>query len=250
MFETVAAEMERLVEALDVPARGDAIVRMVALQGRLSAKVAAAVGDFDGARQWDLDAATSMTAWLRDKAAMTGREATRTTSAARRLRSLPVTAAAWRSGELSSGQVEAVLAHVDKATLGLFSDHEAAVIPSLVGLSVTDTARAMAAWKSRASAVCEDPEPPEPERALHLSKTLDGRYALDGELDTEGGAIAATALRRRAATTSRQSRPAPPPSGGPTPWWTCAGSSWTTSATARAGATGPTSTWWSTTTTW
>ncbi len=191
MFEALARE----IDEVEILARGDAIVEAVALRDRLSAKIAQAVGEFDDARLWDLDAATSMTAWLRDKAAMTNKEASHTTSVARRLASLPVTAAAWRSGELSSGQVDAVLAHVDAATLGLFSDHEAAVIPSLVGLSVTDTVRAMAAWKSHASAVCEDPDPPEAQRSLHVSKTLDGRYALDGDLDAEGGAILATALR-------------------------------------------------------
>ncbi|HWC11964.1 MAG TPA: DUF222 domain-containing protein, partial [Acidimicrobiales bacterium] len=50
-------------------------------------------------------------------------------------------------------------------------------------------------WKAHADAMCEDPEPPEPERALHLSKTLGGGCAFDGDLDAEGGAILATALR-------------------------------------------------------
>ena len=110
MFEALARD----IEELEIPARGAAIAEAVALRDRLSAKVAAAVGAFDEPRLWDLDAATSMTAWLRDKAAMTNREAARTTSAAKRLRSLPVTAAAWRSGELSSGQVEAVLGVLER----------------------------------------------------------------------------------------------------------------------------------------
>ncbi len=44
----------------------------------------------------------------------------------------------------------------------------------------------------------EPAEPVEPERSLHLSKTLDDRYVLDGSLDPEGGAVVAAALRTAA----------------------------------------------------
>lgn len=191
VFERLAEE----IEALSVPAEGAAIAAAVALRDRLDAKITAAVGAFDAGGEWDLDGATSMTAWLRDHAAMTARGAARLRAAARRLRRLPHTAAAWQAGELSGGQVEAVLAALDDGTVGLFAEQEAAVLPSLVGLSVADTARAMNHWQAHASALADEPESAEPERALHLSRTLGDRWALDGDLDGEGGAIVATALR-------------------------------------------------------
>ncbi len=68
---------------------------------RLSAKLVVAYGDFDAAELWDLDAATSMTAWLRDHAGLAGGDASRALRLARRLRVLPVTAAAALDGTLS-----------------------------------------------------------------------------------------------------------------------------------------------------
>ena len=70
---------------------------------------------------------------------------------------------------------------------------EAELVPYLVPLSVAGTARAMAAWRSRA--VVEPAEASEPDRSLYLSQTLDDRYVVDGSFDAEGGAVVATALR-------------------------------------------------------
>ncbi len=206
MFEALAGEIEQL----DIPPDGDAIAEAVTLRDRLEARIAEAVGTFDAAELWDLDAATSMTAWQRSNAGMTGKDAARTASAARRLRDLPVTAAAWRSGELSRGQVDAVLGHLDATTTALFADHEAEVVPSLVSLSVAETSRAMAWWKEHASAVCERPEPGEPDNALHLSRTFGGRRVIDGTLDPLSGEVVAAALRSAETDDGAGERPRAP----------------------------------------
>jgi hypothetical protein len=109
------------------------------------------------------------------------------------LGSLPVTAAAWRSGELSGGQVEAVVAATAGPLVEVFAGHETEVVPALVGLSTGDTVRALAEW--RALATADGIEPVEPERAVHLSRTLDGSGALDGTLTPEGYSLVRTALR-------------------------------------------------------
>ncbi|MDQ6727923.1 MAG: 13E12 repeat family protein [Actinomycetota bacterium] len=101
--------------------------------------------------------------------------------------------AAYADGSLSGGQVEAILAHLDDDTIDLFAACEAELVPYLAPLRVAGVGRAMAAWKEQARP--EGPEPEEPERSLHLSRTLDDRYVLDGSLDAEGGATVATALR-------------------------------------------------------
>lgn len=85
------------------------------------------------------------------------------------------------------------MASLDDSTIELFADDEADLVPYLVPLSVAGCARAMAAWKSRVQS--DGREPMEPERALHLSQTLDDRYVLDGFLDAEGGATVAAAVR-------------------------------------------------------
>src|SRR4029453_7552542 len=114
----------------------------------------------------------------------------------RRLRQLPVTAAAYRDGVLSGGQVQAIVANLKDRTADLFADHEAQLVPELARLAVGDTAVAMQDWARRANAVVgDDPDKTLPERSLHLSRILDGRRELSGSFDPEGGDVIATALR-------------------------------------------------------
>ncbi|MDQ3570571.1 MAG: 13E12 repeat family protein [Actinomycetota bacterium] len=129
----------------------------MALRDRLDAKISQAVSGFDAAGVWDLDAATSTAAWLRQHACMTKREAARVASRAKRLRSLPVTAAVWQAGSLSAGQVDAIVANLKAEHAELFARHEAELVSSLAGLSVTATARAQA--------LVDDVEVEEPTRA-------------------------------------------------------------------------------------
>lgn len=236
MFEVLA----EAIEELDVPADSAALARVLWLQDRLAAKATAAVGAFDAHTLWDLDGDTSQTAWLRRHAGMTGREATVLSRTAKRLRSAPVTAAAWGEGALSGGQVAAVVANVSDDTADLFSVHEADLIPTLVPLSVSDVATVMQAWAAAAEDTLDKPEPPEVKRSLHLSGGLDGRKVLKGDLDTEAGDVVATARAWPTRRTARVSRSGPPPNGGPTPSSTCAASSSTTSTRHRAAGTGRT----------
>ncbi len=181
------------IEGLDIPADGAALAAVVALRDQLDAPISDAVADCDRAGLWERDGATSMTAWLVDHARMPRPRAAATTVRARKLAQLPVTAAAWRDGTLSTGQVEAIAANLDPDTVGLFAEHEAVMVPTLVDLSIRDVAVAMGAWRECATAE-RDPKP-EPAHALHLSRTLGGRWRLDANLGPEGGELLATALR-------------------------------------------------------
>jgi hypothetical protein len=134
-----------------------------------------------------------MTAWLTHHTRMPRPRAAATTARARKLAQLPYTARAWRDGTLSSGQVDAIAAHLDPHTVGLFADHETALVPTLVDLSVRDVTTAMGAWRECATAE-RDPKP-EPADSLHLSRTLGGRWRQDANLGAEGGELLATALR-------------------------------------------------------
>lgn len=191
MFSALA----QLIEEVDIPVDGDAITQVLQLADRLQAKAVKAIAAFDDAALWDLDAATSMTAWLREHTAMTTGAAASMVKTARRLSALPITAAAWESGALSGGQVQAILANVDDRTVELFSTHEAELVPVLAPLSVTDTAIAMREWKARADAVVDSLEPADRPDTVHLSRTLAGRRELTGSLDAASGSIVETALR-------------------------------------------------------
>jgi hypothetical protein len=167
----VLEDLATAIESLDIPVDGAAIMQALALRDQLDARIAEAVGAFDAAKLWDIDGSTSMTAWLRESGSLTQRAAKRMAVLGRRMRQLPVLATAYAGGSLSGGQVEAILANVDDSTVALFAEQEADVVPYLLPLTVAGTARAMAAWKERAKAEAELPE--EPERSLHLSRTLD-----------------------------------------------------------------------------
>ena len=196
MFAALADE----VENLPITADSAGLIALLAIRDRLDAVVSDSVAAFDAAGGWDGDAATSMPAWLRDRAGMTSRSAARTVSVARRLWAMPVTREAWRAGALSSGQVDVVVAHVAPRLVPLFSGHEDALIPTLAGLSTRDTTLAMNDWRIRAEALLDrsDGDPPvddEPTRTLHLSELLDGRGALDGDLDADTFQWVRNALR-------------------------------------------------------
>ena len=191
MFE----DLEAAIEELEVPLDGAAVIEVLELADRLSAKVSAALGEFDDAGLWELDAATSMTAWLRHHARMSGGAASSMARTAKRLRHLPHTATAWRNGALSGGQVQAVVANVDDKSVELFAGHEPDVVPALAALSVKDTAVAMQTWRARTEALIGPDEGPEVRRVAHLSQTLDGRWELEGSFDAAGGEVIATALR-------------------------------------------------------
>ncbi|MDQ1395858.1 MAG: hypothetical protein QOG64_1117, partial [Acidimicrobiaceae bacterium] len=157
---------------------------------------AQATAEFDAAGMWELDAEVSMTAWLRERGGMTNRSAARIVATGRRLADLPATAAAWRDGRLSSGQIEAVTAHLNPSTAPRFAELEADLVPLMEGLSARETATLMRAWKARLETVDPDQiEPVEATRAVHLSCTLGEQWRLDGDLDPESGQLMATAIR-------------------------------------------------------
>ena len=210
------------------------MVRAIALRDRLEARIAEATAAVETTGWWMEVASASMTGWLRTHAGMTRRGAQRLLSVARRLRALPVCARAYADGTLSGGQVEAIVTLVDDEVVELFAAHEAELVPYLAPLTVAGVSRAMTAWVSRARP--EPAEPNEPERSLHLSKTLDDRYVLDGSLDPEGGPSWPTRCAWPRPNTPTAARPPD----GETPSSTCAGSSSTTSAPRPALATAPT----------
>src|SRR3954464_5108223 len=105
---------------------------------------------------------------------MSNLAAQRMVRTAARLRRLPVTAAAWRDGSLSSGQVDAVTRIVKEHHVELFAEHEAAVGPALAPLCVADTIVGLRAWPRKAEAVIPTPLRDEDDRELSWSPLADG----------------------------------------------------------------------------
>jgi hypothetical protein len=191
----VFAALADEVRNLTVPVDGSALVELLAVRDQLDAAVCEAVGGFDAAGLWDADAATSMHAWLQDRAGMTSQQAAREARRARKLRQLPLTLEAWRAGSLTGGQVEVIVANVGRR-VDRFD--EAVFVPLLAGLTLEATSEVMHEWRQRVDAG-DGPDPDDldlevPSR-VYLSDTLDGRGLLDGDLDTDLNQLLKTALR-------------------------------------------------------
>jgi hypothetical protein len=184
--------LESAIVGLDIGVDTDALAAVLALRDRLDARIGDTIAAVDHAGLWDIEGATSMTAWLADRAGMARPRAAATARRARLVARLPLTGAAWRDGHLSSGQVDAICAHLTLDVVDLFAQHEAAVLPELVPLPAADCATAMAAWRAYA-----DDAPPAPERpqTLQATRLLDGQLAVKGSLGTETGELLLTALR-------------------------------------------------------
>jgi hypothetical protein len=171
------------------------VAHLLGVLDRLTARVTAAVGELDAAGGWALDGAGSLPAWLRDRGRMAGGAASAMARTARLLRSLPVTAEAWRERELSGGQVEAVRRAVGAEHVETFADQEAEVVPGLVPLAVADTETVMRAWRDMADDQAEKPAPDERPSEVYLDDLFDGA-SLTGHLTGHLRALVAKALER------------------------------------------------------
>lgn len=162
-----------MIAQLEVPTDRDGLLELLAAHDQLTAIVCDAVGGFDAAGLWDLDAATSMHAWLRDHARMTPTQAHRLVRTARKLRVLPLTLDAWRDGSMSGGQVEVIVSTVGRRVDQFDED---ALVPLLAELTLPETIQVMQRWREHLDAddgPDDDPELDVPSR-VHLSDTLDG----------------------------------------------------------------------------
>jgi hypothetical protein len=180
-------------EAVDVPSDLAGLDRALFHQDRYMAKLVAAVAEMDGAGLWEVDGAPSAAAWLGARG-IPQPDAHRLVLMARKLKQLAVLAEAWLRGQINGGQVQVVNANVVTRHVELFASHETELVPSLVGLSVGDTVRAMSLWRARADALNDGPAPRDPVSEARLSRTLDDRGVMSASLDAEGFALATAAL--------------------------------------------------------
>ncbi len=180
-------ELAGAVGGLEIPLHGDALAAVLRLWDQLGARIAIAVDEFDRSGGWEIEGATSMTAWLRDRVGVGRPQAGRLLASGRRFRELPVLAAAAKDGVLSGGQVQAVISTVTEATVPVFAEQEAELVPKLAELGPADLVTVLGRWQAQAETVvgADDGVPDEPDRSLFLSRTFqdrwEGTFSLDGE---------------------------------------------------------------------
>jgi hypothetical protein len=189
-------QLEAAIDGLEIPLHGDALAAVLGLRDRFDAHVATAVGRFDKAGLWDVEGATSMIAWLRDRGGASKQHALRLRVTGRRFVDLPGVASAARDGVLSEGQVRAVVGTVTDKTVELFAEQEAVLVPTLEALDVAETVVVLNEWQTRAETTVGADEPkPEPSRTLHHSHTFDGQWEGRWTLRPEDGAVVDKALQ-------------------------------------------------------
>jgi 5-methylcytosine-specific restriction protein A len=183
-----------VVGRLELVPLAEEIEQVLWVRDRLDAKISEALRGFDAEQAWGGDGSLSLTSWLAAHGRRSHRDAHREAAVASRLAQLPVTAAAWSDGTLSSGQVAAIVANVSSDHAALYAQHEPNMTPLLAELSVADTTAAMRAWRLRADAEGDGPEPAERPSELYLSRTLDGRREVSGHLGAEDAAVVEAAI--------------------------------------------------------
>jgi hypothetical protein len=194
MFNEVVDAFDRV--SLPGFVDGADLLSGLSLFDRMRALLAEMTGILDTTEAWNLDpwAATSTRNWLLGPADRTAKDATQWMGLSRWLHAQPVVLAAARSGELSSGQVDAIRDNVPRLLADLFAEHAPWAVPELIGLSVVDTALAMRQWRAWAETLIEAPEPTEKPEALFVSRLLDGRREISGHLDALHGKFLERAL--------------------------------------------------------
>jgi Domain of unknown function (DUF222) len=179
-------ELMHAIDVLDIAPLPEDLADAFRAMDRLTMRIAAAVSHYDRHGLWAIDGASSMPGWLKAHAGRSGRDAVGFTRLSRRLFELPVMATALHDGSLSYGQVEAIIANLNDKTVALFAEHEAALLPTFSELTVSDTAKAMQRWASRAEdelAPADPDDEPKPEASTcHHSTLLDGTSQLNASL--------------------------------------------------------------------
>jgi hypothetical protein len=186
-------DLRAAIDNLDVPVERDAIVTAFGLRDRLDGHIASVVGEYGAAGLHEVDGSVTLGSWLTHRAGVASGSTYATRSA--RLHQLPVLREALIAGLLSGGAVDVILAKIPNRHLPRFADHEAELVPLLVGMPLGDVARAMNDWRAKADAI--DPPPPATEKpdTFSLPPAYDGGAIPTGWFGPDLHDLVATALR-------------------------------------------------------
>jgi hypothetical protein len=191
---------------VDVPAMSDsalaeALVEVHRARAVLEVGVARLTAAFDLRRAWSVDGAKSAAAWLAHRCHTSRVAARRQVRLARRLRMMPLTAAALRGAQIDDEHVRVLcrLAGSPRSEVATaFAGAEAMLVGFAVDLSFADFERAVAYWQQHADpdGVEQEAGDDEAARFLHASTTFRGGVELDGRLPAVAGAVFVAALER------------------------------------------------------
>jgi hypothetical protein len=201
-LDGLAAVIDSLL-AVDPTALTDAelhelVVTVQRQRHRLAAVAAAVISSWDQRMVWADNGARSAAARLANETATSTSSASIDVRRARQLRSMPSTAQALATGDLSPDHVD-LLAKANQPWRNAdFADHENTLVEQCRVLRHADARKMVDYWCARADAVAAEDRAERQRNAAHLnvSPTLDGTVVVTGTLDPIGGSIVADELTR------------------------------------------------------
>jgi hypothetical protein len=167
-------------------------------RNRLDAAECRLLADWDARKVWAADGALSGAAWLRNRLGCSTSWAWARLRVARRLRHMPLTTAAFESGELSLEKVRLLTGIRTDATAAAFDQFEATLVDCARRFDTGELAKITGHWKAAADAAgfADDTKLQRDGQQAWLSKTLAGMYELDGTFAPEDGQVVETELDR------------------------------------------------------
>src|SRR5262245_13116429 len=176
----------------------DLVIELIREESRFSAARAALVAAWDAQRQWADNGSKAAAARLMLDASVSARTAKRELFRARRLRTMPCTAAALREGKLSIDHADLLMRVNQPEVAHLFARDEGLLVDQIKLMRHPAAQRCTRYWRSLA----EDEigkEPSDHDRdGRHFSavRTFRGRVAFDGMLDPIAGTTVLNELQR------------------------------------------------------
>ena len=167
----------------------DQVVALGALADRVDAARLAALAEWDRRALWSADGAASGAAWLAAQGNVARGAAAAAVRAGRRLAALPVAGPAVFDGRLAPAKARLLVGVINPRTEQAFARDEAVLVDQIRRLTVDDTAKLLRRWSMLADADGPRPADDHDHDTASCSQTLNGRFQIDANLDTECGTI-------------------------------------------------------------
>ena len=177
----------------------DAVADVYRAEARTAALKARLVAEIDARNAFAAVGAQTAAAWVRHRCLVPDAAARHDVALARSLRHLPETAVKLADGDIGEAQAAAIARHhgnprteeAAERDEGLLAMHAATLRWSLF-------TRLLAYWAQRVDpdGTDDDAQARHARRRMHLSRTFDGAWVLDGLLGPVDGAVVDAALRR------------------------------------------------------
>ena len=174
------------------------VVTLQRQRHRLAAVAANALAVWDQRMVWVDDGSRSAAARLANETSSSTSSARAELRRARQLHSMPKTASALGSGDLSPDHVDLIGKANQPWRDAVFASHEESLVEQCLGLRFHDARKVVDYWCQRADATAAEELADRQRQAAHLdvSSTLDKTVVINGVLDPVGGSIVSDELTR------------------------------------------------------